>query len=364
MPQHISQDRPGVDEIVALLTPSTADGSAPDLRTHCKHAEGAVDAKRVELLAETLVEYLESVPDAFEELEALVVLWLAHPKALARLADRCLVDARRLATAYERRGEIGRAQTLLEQLVARHKGDRNLAHELSSLMQRTGNADRLVERYMHSAEEAMREGRREDAVRWLREVLAVDRTRRDAARMIRDLQFEESEKRRAWRRRLRALLAVVVLSAAVMGVMWRESWLQQRYAAIPPAEENDIVGLRDRLEQIDHLIASSPGWMGAFQASSERADLRAAIAKHEARLVQEQLAAEAEERRRLDEAESSYVRARGAVDDGDFQAALEHYEHALEVAPADWGELARLKADVEAVRAWIAQHAKSQEQPR
>ena len=364
MPQDISQERPGVDEIVAQLTPSTLDGSAPDLRTHCLHAEGAVDAKRADAFAEALLEYLDSVPDAFEELEACVVLWLAHPKALSRHGERCAAESRRLAAAYERRGEVARAQALLEQLVARNPGDKGLEHELSSLMQRTGNADRLIERYLHRAEEAMREGRRPDAVRWLREVLAVDRSRRDVARMIRDLQFEESEKRRAWRRRLRAFGLVVVLVSAGMGVMGRESWLQERYAAIPPAEENDIVGMRDRLEQIDHLIAANPLWMGAFQASSERAELRAAIAKHESRLIQEQLAAEAEVRRRLDEAESSYVRAREAVDEGDFAAAIGFYEHALGSAPADWSERERLQADIQAIREWMAQHPATEESPR
>ena len=364
MPQDISQERPGVDEIVAQLTPSTPDGTAPDLRSHCLHAERAVEAKKAEALADTLLEYLDSVPDAYEELEAAVVLWLAHPKALGRHADRCAVESRRLASLYERRNEVPRAQALLEQLLARNPDDKALEHELSSLMQRTGNADRLVERYLHRAEEAMREGRRTDAIRWMREVLAVDRSRRDVARMIRDLQFEEAEKRRAWRRRVRALALLVLVVGSVMGVMWRESWLQQRYAAIPPAEANDIVGMRERLESIDHLIASSPLWMGAFQASSERADLRAAIAKHESRLLQEQLAAEADERRRLDEAESSYVRARGAVDEGDFSAALKFYERALEVAPQDWSELERIQADIQAIQEWIAQHPETQESPR
>ncbi|HVS17173.1 MAG TPA: hypothetical protein VMT18_01140 [Planctomycetota bacterium] len=364
MPQDISQERPGVDEIVAQLTPSTADGSSPELRTHCMHAEGAVDPKRAELLADTLLEYLDSVPDAFEELEAVVVLWLAHPKALARQRDRCAAESRRLAAAYERRNEIPRAQALLEQLVARDPADKGLEHELGSLMQRTGNTDRLVERYLHRAEEAMREGRRRDAVTWMREVLSVDRSRRDVARMIRDLQFEESEKRRAWRRRLRAFLLLVALVGVVLGVMGRESWLQQRYASIPPAEENDIVGMRDRLDQIDHLIAANPLWMGAFQASSERAGLRAAIAKHESRLLHEQLAAEAELRRRLDEAESSYVRARAAVDEGDLAGALEFYRHALEAAPEDWSELERVQADVQAIRDWMAQNPPSEELPR
>lgn len=364
MPQDISQDKPGVDDIVALLTPSSSDGSAPDLRAHCVHVEGAVDAKRAEVFVDALLEYLESVPDAFEELEAVVVLWLAQPKALARRGEALGAAARRLATAYERRGDAVRAQALLEQLAARNPGDKALAHELASLMQRSGNTDRLVERYLRSAEEAIREGRRHDAVTWMREVLAVDRSRRDVARMIRDLQFEEADKRRAWRRRMRVTGLLMVLAALVLGGIWRESWLQQRYAAIASVEENDLPGLRDRLAQIDYLIASSPLWMGAFQASGERAELRAAIAKHESRLLREQMAAEAELRRRIDEAESDYVRARDAVDEGDLQAALRHYQQALAVAPADWYARERTDADVKAIRAWLEQDAESKESPR
>lgn len=364
MPQDISQDQPGVDEIVALLTPPSSDGSAPDLRAHCLHVEGAVDGKRAEGLAGSLLDYLESVPDAFEELEGAVVLWLAHPKALARRGAEFLRLARRLATTYERRGDVARAQALLEQLVARHPADKGLAHELSSLMQRCGNTDRLVERYLKSAEEAIREGRRNDAVTWLREVLAVDRSRRDVARMIRDLQFEQSDKRRAWRRRMRLSGLVLLLAGAVLGALWRESWLQQRYAAIPPVEESDLPGLRDRLEEIDHLIASNPLWMGAFQASGERAELRVAIAKHESRLLREQMAAEAELRRRIDEAESNYVRARDAVDEGDLQSALAHFQHALAVAPEDWIARERTEADVKAIRAWLGQGAQPEDKPR
>lgn len=364
VPQDIQQSLPGVDEIVALLTPSSDDGSAPDLRLHCMHVEAAVDAKRAEIFVEALLGYLESVPDAFEELEAAVVLWLAHPKALARRNVALAVDARRLAAVYERRGDVARAQALLEQLVARHPDDKALAHELASLMQRSGNADRLVERYMRSAEEAIREGRRQDAVTWLREVLAVDRSRRDVARMIRDLQFEAADKRRAWRRRMRVTGLLLFLASLVLGAIWRESWLQRRYSAIPAVEENDVPGLRDRLEQIDHLIASNPLWMGAFRASGERAELRVAIAKHESRLLREEMASEADLRRRIDEAESNYVRARDAVDEGDMPTALKHYLHALAVAPADWYARERTQADVQAIRAWLERNAKSQEPPR
>jgi tetratricopeptide (TPR) repeat protein len=364
VPQETSQDQPGVDEIVALLTPSTADGSAPDLRAHCKHAEGELDAKRAEAFADLLLEYLESVPDAFEELEAAVVLWLAHPKALARRGDALAAASRRLATVYERRGDVARAQALLEQLSARNPGDKSLDHELASLMQRTGNADRLVERYLKSAEEAIREGRRQDAVTWLREVLAVDRSRRDVARMIRDLQFEAADKRRAWRRRLRSAAMFLVLVGLVLGGVWRESWLQQRYDGIAPAEDNDLPALRERLDEIDQLIAANPLWWGAFRASGERAELRVAIAKHESRLLREQMAAEAEHRRRLDEAESNYVRAREAVNEGDLQAALERFTQALAVAPPEWSERARTEADVEAIRAWLQQAKQSKESPR
>jgi hypothetical protein len=195
-------------------------------------------------------------------------------------------------------------------------------------------------------------------------VLAVDRSRRDVARMIRDLQFEAADKRRAWRRRVRSSAMFLVLVGLVLGGVWRESWLQQRYDAIPPVEDNDLPGLRERLEQVDHLIAANPLWWGAFQASGERAELRVAIAKHESRLLREQMAAEAEQGRRLDEAESSYVRARDAVDEGDLHAALQHYTQALAVAPPDWPERARTEADVKAIRAWLEQGKQSKELPR
>ena len=88
------------------------------------------------------------------------------------------------ATLLERHGDVDNAQTLLELLTARDPDDKELDHGLASLMQRTGNADRLIERYLSRSEDAAREGRRRDAITWLREVLSIDRSRRDVARML------------------------------------------------------------------------------------------------------------------------------------------------------------------------------------
>jgi tetratricopeptide (TPR) repeat protein len=359
VPQTTKTDQPSISDIVALLAADSAEGAPKDLRAHSTHAGEVIDGKRAAQFADVLIEFLATAPDAVEELEALVVLWLAHPKALSGQATSMSTEARRLATLYERGGEVERAQSLLEMLAARDPDDKAIDHDLASLMQRTGNADRLVERYLRRSEEAMREGRRRDAVTWLREVLSIDRSRRDVARMIRDLQYEESDKRRAWRRRVRVSSLLIVLLAVVLGAVWRESWMQQQYASIPAPVEDDLPGMQARLAAVDELIASSPLWLGAFQASRDRADLRVQIAKLESRQLQAEMAAEAELRRRLDEAESNHVRGRMAIEQGDFRAGIGFYRSALSVAPADWEHRSRLEADVVAVESWLSANPNS-----
>jgi hypothetical protein len=69
-------------------------------------------------------------------------------------------------------------------------------------------------------------------------------------------------------------------------------------------------------------------------------------------------------RRRIDEAESCYVRAREAAAEGDLRAALAHYTQALAAAPADWYARERTEADVQAIRAYLEKAETPKESPR
>ena len=351
----------------ALLLSLSGEGEAAkghDLWHQVEHAAQEIDARRAELVCEALLEHLRTQPDAQRELRALVVLGLAHPKALTGREAVLVQEGRRLAGLLEGRGETGEAQALLELLARVRPEDRKLDHELASLMQRSGNSDRLVERYMHRAEEALAGGRREEAIQWLREVLTVDRTRRDAARMIRDLQYEAAAKRRTLRRRVRLAGLLLLLAAAAAVAVWRESWLNEQYESLPPAAEGSEDSLRARLAAIDSIVEGNPLWLGAFRASQERSDLRASIARLEAEAARSRLAAEAEQARLSDEAESLRLRYRLAVEQGEIQVALEYLERVLALAPADWPERARLVADRAALAELLQRSSGAEGAPR
>jgi len=335
-----------------LLSSLGEEGAAGDhdLWQEVERAAKELDPRRAELVCEALLTHLSEQPEAMRELRALVVLGLAHPKALAGRQSFLIQEGRRLAGLLEGRGESGEAQALLEMLSRLHPEDRKLDHELASLMQRSGNADRLVERYMHRAEEALAAGQREQAIQCLREVLAVDRNRRDAARMIRDLQYESAAKRRTLRRRARMLGLFLLLSGTVAYAVWREIGINETYDSLSPASPDNIESLRARLQGIDAIIEGNPLWVGAFHASHERAQLRTRITQLESIEMSDRIEREADLGRKLDEAESHRIRYRQAVEEGDMDAALEHLHAALDAAPSDWEFRPRLEADLAALQ--------------
>jgi tetratricopeptide (TPR) repeat protein len=346
-----SQHSEPLDGAALLSSLSSEVGSAGehDLWQEVERAAKELDPRRAELVCEALLTHLSEQPEAMRELRALVVLGLAHPKALAGRQSFLIQEGRRLAGLLESRGESGEAQALLEMLSRLHPEDRKLDHELASLMQRSGNADRLVERYMHRAEEALAAGQRAQAIQCLREVLAVDRNRRDAARMIRDLQYESAAKRRTLRRRARMLGLFLLLSGAVTFAVWREIGINEMYDSLSPASPDNIEALRARLLGIDAIIEGNPLWVGAFRASHERAELRTRITQLESLEMSDRIQREADLGRKLDEAESHRIRYRLAVEEGDMDGALEHLRAALEAAPSDWEFRPRLEADLDAL---------------
>jgi tetratricopeptide (TPR) repeat protein len=347
-----SQHSEPLDGAALLSSLAGEAGSAGehDLWREVEQAAKELDPRRAELVCEALLSHLAEQPEAMRELRALVVLGLAHPKALAGRQSFLVQEGRRLAGLLESRGESSEAQVLLEMLSRLHPEDRKLDHELASLMQRSGNADRLVERYMHRAEEALAAGQRAQAIQCLREVLAVDRNRRDAARMIRDLQYEASAKRRTLRRRVRMFSLFVLMCGAVAFAVWREIGINELYDSLSPASVDNIESLRARLDGIDAIVEGNPLWVGAFRASQERSQLRARITQLESLEIRERIQRDAELGRKLDEAESHRIRYRVAVEEGKLDAAVEHLRAALEVAPADWEHRARLESDLAALQ--------------
>jgi hypothetical protein len=276
------ENRTLVDEVVAALTAS-GDGVSASSSFHAavQRAKREYDEHTLESFARSLVRALAET-QSLEMLEALVIVGLAHPRTFAQHRINLTQEGRRLAHLFEASGEKEKAQSLLEILAAQAPDDRTVDQDLASLMRRNGNAELLIERYLKRAQELISGPRPLEAIPWLQEVLLVDRTRRDVARMIRDLRFAQQERKQRVVRRLRAFAVFLLLVAVIGGVVLRELALAKAWDEIAPARDNDLTSLNARVLAIDAFQEDKRFWHGMFTASRERRDLRAEIMRIEA----------------------------------------------------------------------------------
>lgn len=349
-------ERP-VAEIVEVLLGNDADASEPcDFEARAAHVLGVVDAQTAESHCRALLAHLADDPQSVRELEALIVLGLALPAVLESHRIPLAQEGRRLAHLLEREGQTDQAQALLELIAARSPDDRQIDHELASMMRRTGNADRLVERYMRRAEECVAADRTKEAISWMQEILLIDRSRRDVARMIRDLRWGDQEKRLRWRARLRTSAIALVLLTACVFLVQREFDIAARFAEVPEAVAGDLASLRSRHEQLERLELENPLSLRLFEASRERARLKVEITKLEAQSAQQQLARRTEREAQLAIAESARKQGRLLAQQNRFPEALEQFQTALANGPGDWDMRAQITKDVAAIQEWIATH--------
>src|SRR6185295_7888998 len=107
-----------------------------------------------------------------------------------------------------------------------------------------------------------------EAIRWLQEVVALDRNRRDVVRMIRDLRWGENERKARNSKRVKLFCLALALCGVAYGVYWREGHIDAQYHAIPPATQ-ELSSLRERLDAIDSILASNYVWIGMGPALRE-----------------------------------------------------------------------------------------------
>lgn len=326
-----------------------ADGSRADFKELVGKASQLFDDDLAAARCEALFERLSADASDTPALELLVILTLARPVLVERLRLPVSQEGRRLAVLLERGGDPQRAQAVLELLLARTPSDRLIERELSSLMRRNGNLARLVERHLGRADECVRDGRRDEAVRWLREVLMLDPQRRDVARMIRDLNYADVERRGAWRKGLKVASTSLLCLSALTGVVWREIDIDARFERIPPATSGDLGAMQARLSALDQLVDESPLWMGLFRASRERATLREQVERLRAEQA-ERDAKQAQARALATTlADSQYALARLAAQSYEFDEMRVRLEAALSYAPSDWPERAQIVRELAAL---------------
>ena len=315
-------------------------------------ALGSLSKEQVAEALELLGPAVGEEADA-EVLEAALLMGLAYPGPASDHGLSAAVQGRQLAEMHERDGDSGAACAVLRVVCEHQPGNLALERSLAALMRRQGMASELVDRYLARAQEFLDAGCPQEAIPWLREVLQLDRSRKDVARMIRDLRFDEAASKRNAKRRVRAMLVSLLITAGVVAAVLREYRVRQDYAALPSGEDGQLASLRDRLSSLEGFIDTTPVWHGALGALKERSELRVKID----RLNTEEMARremQAQSRRRSDMmADSARTRARQAVERGDFEAALTEFRAALELASADWNHRARTERDVESLEAFL-----------
>lgn len=364
MDQKAEDGREFVEEVVRALTcaESPGEGGAEepggDLLAQMQRAAAEFDRRTAEAFGQALVNSLCDDPSNVRMLEALIILGVAHPDVLRRHGVSLAQEGRRLAVLLEHAGEVERARTLLELLATRLPGDRGLEQDLQGLMRRQGETDELVERCLRRADEAVQAGKPAEAIPWLQEVLLHDRGRRDVARMIRDLRYQEvAERRRRMRRRKAALVGVLISALATAGVV-REARIRDEMATLPVVCADDPASIAARLAALDELVAEHRLWLGRPAVSSERAQLRIQLDRLEAKAAEQRRAAAEAARERAERAEAARLEGRIACERGEFREALALFRRALALGDPDWSRRPRIEADVRAIEAWLAQEGR------
>jgi len=346
-----TEERQLVDEVVDVLTgpPVEGESAALSLKEQLQRAADEYDRRAAAMIGKALVDSLCEDPADARRLEALLILGLAHPSILERYQISLAAEGRRLCVLLENQGELDRARGLLELLALELPEDRQVQQDLSSFMRRSGEVDELVERCLRHAEENVNKGKLGEAISWLQEVLLHDQSRRDVARMIRDLRYKELADRKASRRRNRVILLLVVITSALTALGLREGKIRQEYASLPPLEGDDSAALDSRLESIDRLIASNRFWLGMFSVVDERSDLQQRMVELGAEEADQRRAEIELAYQRETKAESLRLKAIDSVAAGKLNVAHEQFTRALDCAPADWDRRKRIEANLQAI---------------
>jgi hypothetical protein len=346
-----TEDRLLVDGVVDVLTCAIAgeDCNEETLRGQLQVAVDEYDGRDAEAIGRALVESLCEDPGDVRQLEALLLLSLAHPEILGTYHISLGAEGRRLCVLLENNGEAGRARGMLELLATELPKDREVQQDLASFMRRSGNVDELVERCLMRAEVEADAGRISGAISSLQEVLLHDQSRRDVAKRIRDLRFAEVATQTAVRRRNRLILLVVAVTTTVTALFLRETKIREGYAALPPVEINDEAALGSRISGIDSLIASNRFWFGMFSVVDERSYLNKRKENLESKLVAAAREKTGLEAQRQEKAESLRLKAISSVAAGQLDFAKVQFREALDCSNAGWDHRERIEANIAAI---------------
>lgn len=351
-PAHPSE--PLLENVVSALTGATnrRQLARPSVKDQMARAADEYDELAAEACGRALLEHLCRAPEDLRALEALLILGLAHPSVLLRHCVSLRAEGERLAFQLSRAGEPERAASLIE-MIEEHERAAELA-EADSATELGEGATERIERCLRLADEAARSGRIEQAIQLLQEVILLDCDRRDVARMIRDLRFQELQQRGRARKLGRWMLFSTAGVGLIALVVMRERSVAQVQAAVPAAIPGDEVSMRVRHAALSELISERRVWLGLPQALIERDEL-------ERDLTDLDRQAESKERsitdaRRRDELLANDLLERGRMyaGQGRFETALADLKRALEVGSEHWVDRRRAEVEVAAIEGWLA----------
>ena len=302
---------------------------------------------------DVLVPSVENNESDLEVLEAVVVIGLARPELARSRGLSPIAAGRRLAGLREKSGQGECALALLELLVKHHSGHKALERDLAGLMRRQGMVGELVERYLERSRGLLQDGRTSEAIAWLREVLLLDRSRKDVARTIRDLRFQEIDKAKG-RRSVRRVAAITLVgSVLVFTGLLREKRLAEEYRAVPSAKGGDLVGMKERLARLESFVDRHPIWHGSLGAIEARTEARLAVDRAEETQRKQEERKKAERLRTLEDADLARKRGVMLAESGDYSAALEELRRSLRLADTEWKERERVQRDVDAISSYL-----------
>lgn len=354
-----------VEDVVTALTGDVASGpgARAAIRSRMQRAADEFNERTAEAFARALLDSLTQNPTDLRQIEALIILGIAHPGILERHRISLDHEAERLLFLLERAGETERAETMREVLA-----DRLTVEEVSETEapQATPKADRqeLIERHLRQADEAAQGGRTREAIACLREVLALEPGRRDVTRLLRDLRQHQTDRKKRIGRGIKVVLGVLVVGAAAYGVWLREQAVRTRYLDIPSGKGDDPVSLRARAGAIDELIASERFWFAMKDALEEKGRIEAQLRRRTEESEKERHEAAMALEERVQTADAARVRGLMYAQQGKFDLALADFRQALELAPKGWEHRKRVQADLAAIEAFKAQPRRAGENAR
>lgn len=158
----------------------------------------------------------------------------------------------------------------------------------------------------------------------------------------------------SWRLVFGVLLASTLVTTAVL----YQKMVASEWDRIPAAVNGDLDTMQARLDAVDALMERRPLWLGSPNALRERTQLSTELQVLRTKRVLSD-SREAEDRQlELANAVASRQRGLELAGTGDYAAALAHFEHALQVAPADWADAEQVGRDVQSIHAWLEEKNK------